>query len=279
MARIVVVGSVAQDAVVWLRQPLVPGRHLDSRQRKVRLGGGAVNTAVPLRHAGHQVALVSPVGADTVGEWLIAKVQATGIDCASLARVQGESTRSLVLVDPDGERTIVNESRCRELAPPVRVRALQKDALYVRSRETDLQDLLREEAKTALVVAHVPPLAAGSRPAQVLVGSESDLPRAFLSRPFAAAREIAGDVLQWVVLTRGGNGAAAFSARERIEEPAPAVSVLDTTAAGDVFAAGLVHGLVTGRPMADALRIAVSWGAAAVTCPGLPDAQTIRDLA
>ena len=45
MARIVVVGSLAQDDVVWLRQPLREGHHLDARQRKLRLGGGGANTA------------------------------------------------------------------------------------------------------------------------------------------------------------------------------------------------------------------------------------------
>ncbi len=279
MARIVVVGSVAQDDVVWLRQPLHEGRHLDARQRKLRLGGGGANTAIPLRHAGHRVTLVAPVGADPVAEWLLAKVQAAGIDASAVQRVRGESTRSLVLLDPLGERTIVNLHRCRECGPPVRLRTLEADAIYVRSRDLDLAELLAERAADTLVVAHVPPLAAGSRPAAVLVGSESDLPEAFLADPWGQGLAIAGEGLRFVVLTRGKQGARAWSEGGCLSVQAPAVPVVDTTGAGDVFAAGLVHALASGRPMPEALQIAVTWGSASVTCLGVPDEEAIRKLA
>ncbi len=272
------VGSVAQDDVVALRQPLAAGHHLDAASRRLRLGGGGANTAIPLRHAGHEVALVAPVGADGVAEWLLAKLQAAGVDTGALARVPGESTRSLVLVDPDGERTIVNLHRCREAAAPARLAALEADAVYVRSRDLDLRGLLEGAAGRGLVVAHVPPLEAGSRPAHVLVGSASDLPPSFLADPWAAGRAIAGDRLRLVVVTRGGEGASAFSAGDRVDVLAPRVAGVDSTAAGDVFAAGLVHGLVLGRPAPAALETAVAWGAAAVACPGLPSREAIESL-
>jgi sugar/nucleoside kinase (ribokinase family) len=53
---------------------------------------------------------------------------------------------------------------------------------------------------------------------------------------------------------------------------------VDSTAAGDVFAAGLVHALVLGRPARAALETAVAWGAATVSCLGVPDRETIERL-
>jgi len=279
VARIVVVGSVAQDDVVSLRQPLAPGRHLDGTASGLRLGGGGANTAIPLSHAGHHVTLLAPVGADTVADWLLATLQAAGIDVSGVARVPGESTRSLVLVEPGGERTIVNLRRCRESGPPRRLASLERDVVYVRSRDLGLEGLLTEATKRSLVVAHVPPLARGARPAHVLVGSQSDLPPDFLADPWGRGREIAGETLTLVVVTRGPRGAEAFGATERIAVPAPAVSpVVDSTAAGDVFAAGLVHGLALGRPTRATLETAVAWGAAAVACPGVPSREAIRAL-
>ncbi len=278
MARIVVVGSVAQDDVFKLVQPLAPGRHLDAAARRLRLGGGGANTAIPLRHAGHEVTLVAPVGADAVAEWLLAKLQEAGIDVSAVVRVPGDSTRSLVFVDPGGERTIVNLNRCREPGPPQRLASLASDAVYVRSRDLDVRELLSEAAVRSLVVAHVPPLEAGSRPAHVLVGSESDLPPSFLADPWAAGRAIAGETLRLVVVTRGPRGAEAFGKSERVSVPAPKVPVVDSTAAGDVFAAGLVHGLTLGRPTRKVLETAVSWGAATVSCPGVPSRETIEGL-
>lgn len=272
------VGSVAQDDVVTLVQPLVPGRHLDAAGRKLRLGGGGANTAIPLSHAGHRVTLVAPIGADPVAEWLLARLQAAGIDVSAIARVAGDSTRSLVVVDPTGERTIVNLARCREAGSPHRLLSIGAEAVYVRTRDLGLGELLAEAAGRSLVVAHVPPLEAGSRPAHVLVGSESDLPPAFLADPWAAGREVAGETLRLVVVTRGPSGAEAHGASESVAVPAPVVPVVDSTAAGDVFAAGLVHAFVVGRPTRAALETAVAWGAATVSCPGVPDRETIERL-
>jgi sugar/nucleoside kinase (ribokinase family) len=277
LARIVVVGSVAQDDVLTLRQPLAPGRHLDAAARRLRLGGGGANTAVPLSHAGHHVTLVAPVGGDEVAGWLLARLP-PGIDASAVAHVPGDSTRSLVLVEPGGERTVVNLHRCRENGPPRRLASLEKDVVYVRSRDLDLRDLLAEETARSLVVAHVPPLERGSRPAHVLVGSESDLPAAFLADPWGEGRGVAGETLRQVVVTRGPIGASAFGPGERVDVPAPVVTVVDSTAAGDVFAAGLVHALALGRDTRAALETAVAWGAAAVACPGVPVRETIQAL-
>ncbi len=279
MARIVVVGSAARDDVVILPRPLREGRHLDAIRRTRRLGGGGVNTAIPLRHAGHQVCLVAPVGRDRSGEWLLAELETAGIDTTAMPRVAGDSTRSLVLVDPEGERTIVNLHRCRAPGIGDRLRALAGDAVYVRSGELNLSEVLEARSHDTLVVAHVPPVVERSRPAAVLVGSKPDLTPLFLADPWAAGRRIAGDTLRWVVVTRGASGADAYGPEGRLHVPAPRVGVVDTTGAGDVFAAGLVHGLLRGDAMERALRTAVSWGAAAVSCPGLPEEDAIRILA
>jgi ribokinase len=278
VARIAVVGSVAQDEVVTLTRPLREGEHLDAVSRELRLGGGAANTAVPLRHAGHEVVVVSPIGTDQTGEWLLSQLRSAGLDTTAVVRVEGPSTRSLVLVDPEGERTIVNLHRCVDAGPPERLGSLEVDGLYVRSREVDLGDTLAAVARRATVVAHIPPLARGARPAYVLLGSESDLPAAFVADPWDPAEAIAGSLLRWVVITRGAHGAEAISAEERLATPAPAVEAVDTTGAGDVFAAGLLHALLVGRAMPAALETAVAWGAASAAVSGLPDRERIAAL-
>ncbi len=278
MARIVVVGSVAEDEVLSLPEPLREGIHRDATACERRLGGGGANTAVPLAHAGHEVVLVSPLGTDERGDWLLGQLQAAGVDTSATVRVEGESTRSVVLVDPTGERTIVNVHRCREEGPPRRLETLEADALYVRSHDLELAELMAGLARRATVVAHLPPLVRDGRPAHVLVGSESDLPAAFVADPWDAGEGIGGSFLRWVVMTMGPHGAEAVSADDRIATPAPEVSTVDTTGAGDVFAAGLVHALLAGQPMPQALATGVDWGAAAAASRGLPDRATIQAL-
>ena len=93
-----------------------------------------------------------------------------------------------------------------------------------------------------------------------------------------AGRSIAGLALRLVVVTRGDRGAEAFSAAGESRFRHPGSAVVDSTAAGDVFAAGLVHALVERRSTRKALETAVAWGAAAVACPGVPSRETIEGL-
>lgn len=278
MARITVVGSVAIDEIVVLRQPLRAGAHLEGRERGRRVGGGAANTAIPLAFAGHAVTVVSAVGTDPEGSIILARLSEAGVDTSQVMRRAGSSTRSLVAVEPDGERTVVNLHRCREEGPPRRLRTLPADILYVRSREVDLASILAERLDSALVVAHVPPCGPGVRPAHVLVGSVSDLTDDERLAPWETGRRTAGETLGWIVLTRGPGGAEAHASGRRLQVPARDVRAVDSTGAGDVFAAGLLHALAGGAPMEEALVTAVAWGTCAVECGGIPPRERIREL-
>jgi sugar/nucleoside kinase (ribokinase family) len=260
MARIAVIGSAARDEVVQLAAPLRAGVHLSGKSAGARLGGGGANTAIALAGAGHHVSLLAAVGQDPAGDALVRELDAAGVDTSQLLRLDCGSTHSLVLVDPQGERTVVNVARCEEPGPPQRLLTLAVDAVYVRSRRHDLAPLLARKADEAWIVAHVPPLDPGSRPAQVLVASVSDLDEELTRDPLAWGRSVAGERLRWVVMTAGAVGAKATSATEVLDVPAEKVLAADTTGAGDAFAAGLVHALVSGTSMRDALRLAVRFG-------------------
>lgn len=282
MARITVVGSIGEDTVVRLDEPLRVGGHLEGRGLSVRLGGGGANTAVPLALAGHAVALVAAVGKDAIGERLLAEIEAAGVDAFPVRVMDGAATtRSVIMIDGTGERTIVNVHRTAESEPPARLLDGTAEWLYVRSRALNLAPLLTRKAETSRVVAHIPPCADGARPAHILVGSQSDLAAGVLADPLAAGGRIAGDLLEWVVITRGAEGAVAFARDRRIERPARKVQALDTTGAGDSFAAGLIHGLASGLAMEAALTLAVAWGTEAVLWEGsqLPAKAVARLIA
>lgn len=279
MTRIVVIGAVARDEVVRLTAPLQAGLHLNGIAAEPRLGGGGANTALALAAAGHTVTLLAAVGRDATGDALLGELTMAGVDTSQIARLDRPTTHSLILVDPAGERTVVNLARCEEDEPPVRLLKLPAEAVYVRSRRHDLAPLLAAKAASALVVAHLPPIDPGSRPAQVLVASASDLNPDARRDPWTLGRMVAGGLLRWVVLTAGAAGARAYAADASWAAPAASVQPVDTTGAGDAFAAGLVHAWVGGRPMTDALAVAVRFGTEATlwATSALP-ASAVRHL-
>ena len=236
----------------------------------------------PCARAGHDVALVRPGRRRRA--WRSGcspSSQEAGIDVSAVVRVDGEQHASLVLVDPEGERTIVNLHRCRESGParpPGGARGGRPSTCAAAT--STLTALLAEMA--AAQPGGGPRAAArrrASRPAHVLVGSEVGPSPGLPGRPLGRG---AGDRRPRAA-ARGGDarrarrrGRSARTSTSRV--PAPRVTVVDTTAAGDVFAAGLVHALVEGRPTRAALETAVAWGAAAVACPGVPGRETIEGL-
>ncbi|MBT3358766.1 MAG: carbohydrate kinase family protein [Rhodospirillales bacterium] len=280
MAKIIIVGSIAQDDVVHLREPMREGAHIEGVGRGMRLGGGAPNTAMPLARAHHRVFVVAAIGRDDAGRRLTTDLEDAGVDISLVRTLDGAATtRSIIMVDETGERTIVNLARTAEQEPPVRILKTPADWLYVRSRATDLAPILERKAADCKIMAHIPPCGDDARPAHVLIGSQSDLPPDILDNPLGAGRKIGGDLVEWVVITRGPKGARAYGDDGEINVRATKVAPVDSTGAGDSFAAGLLHGLASEKPMNEAMKIAAAWGAESVkwACSGLP-AEAMKKL-
>ncbi|MBT8420157.1 MAG: carbohydrate kinase family protein, partial [Gammaproteobacteria bacterium] len=254
--------------------------HNAGRERTARIGGGAANTAMALATMAPvqsdtdsylKPVVISAVGNDTQGKALLTTLREVGVCVDRIDCLGAYTTRSLVLLEKKGERTIINLTRAPVPLPPD-LAHIPADCCYVRSADPALTPILAKRVEHSLVIAHIPPTTDGFRPAQVLVGSASDLDRAFLADPFSAGRRIAGRALEWVVITFGADGAAAYGDGAMIQASAPVVHVIDTTGAGDVFAGGLAFALAMGEKMPTALKTAIRWGSASVgyegTVPG-----------
>jgi ribokinase len=269
MAKLAVLGTVAQDDAIRLPAALKAASHQEGEDFGPRLGGGGANTGVALARAGHEVLLLSAVGSDKTAEFLLGELAKNGIDTSHVQRREGRSSRALILLDPRGERTIINLARMIDPSTAARLAALDAEGVYVRSRAPGLDRVLGELSRRLPTIGHIPPMIEGSLPVRVLVGSAGDLDGETLSNPFAAGRRVAGNSLEWVVITDGEKGAWAYGQDGQVvHEPAMKVIPVDGTGAGDAFAAGLLHDLVKGLSLPQALKTASAWGAQATLYEG-----------
>jgi sugar/nucleoside kinase (ribokinase family) len=280
MPTLLVIGALALDRPIRLDAPLrsggrVRGRSLDGALEG-RLGGGAANAGCALLAAGHAVLIASLLADDAEGRRVRAAAEAAGLDLSltgvrrldlSLTGVRpGASGRTLVFVEPSGERTIIGldgslpEGR-PAIDPPSDHPGVRPDGLFIRSAFGGAADWAQLTAGP--VILHWPTHGYDGE-ADVVVASADDLPEGQAAAPFADAAARLGPRLAWVVTTHGAAGAIAHGRDgTRIAAKVPPAVTRDATGAGDAFAAGLLEALAGGASMEQALPHACAWGAAA----------------
>ena len=243
------------------------------------IGGGSVaNSCVVAARLGARVAYLGKVGADRFGEAFVADLERQGVACpAAPLRGDGADTgRCVIAVTPDGQRTM---NTFLGAATSFAVADLDRDAIAA-ARFTYLEGYLfdppgaQDAFRAAAAIAH----AAGRQVAISLsdafcVGRHRDAFRAFVRDhadivfgneeefvalcgvPFEEAVALLATETAIVAGTRGAQGSVLVRAGERVDVAAVATDVVDTTGAGDAYAAGVLTALARGDDLADAGRL------------------------
>ncbi|ABZ74693.1 PfkB domain protein [Shewanella halifaxensis HAW-EB4] len=264
MANILLVANLNCDRIFLLNHPIKTGGRFHYKDGGQRLGGGGANTGIGLVWAGHQVSLVTEVGRDDVGDWLLAEASTQGINCSLIQRRAGSTGEMLLMMTPDGERTIIRPERPKfELPLPPNWQNV--DVLYINSSSEGAASWAKTAMPYCWVVAQLAK-DQRARPCHVLIASLSDMQGRCEGDPWEFAKSISGNDLKYFVVTDGENGAMLYSAAESVLVAAVPSQVVDTTGAGDAYAAGLIHALVSQKEIVAAMQEAAIWSGFAVAC-------------
>jgi ribokinase len=263
VSELVVVGSVNADLVVRTERLPAPGETVTRGTFERHGGGKGANQAVAAARLGADVAVVAAVGDDDFGTEAVAELEREGVDCAGVARLEGEPTGvALIVVDAAGENQIAVASGANARLDP----ALVEEAL---ARAAPRVVLISLEIGDEAVLAGARAGAAASArlvlnpaPARPLPAELLDLgplltPNEAEARALGGAEALAERTGAPVVVTLGARGALIVE-RGRAPEPvAPhAVDAVDTTGAGDAFNGALAGELARGTELAAAARFA-----------------------
>ncbi len=280
--HVTVVGDVGLDVVAKLAGAVVFGH--DTRAAvAVAPGGAGGNTAAWLARHDVDVSLIARVGDDEAGRTAAAELTAAGVDCRFAIDPRLPTCCVVVLVAPDGDRTMLADRGANAAFSPrdvqlpvVSGRAHLHLSGYVLldsgSRPAGLASLAA--AKAAGWTTSVDPQAANHIPSvgaatflswvegvDLLLPNDSELGA-------LGGVEAVLDVARAVVVTHGRHGASWYSSSARVSAPAPHVHETDSTGAGDAFNAGLLASWLTGADPLAALRQGVLAGTAAAAHVG-----------
>jgi hypothetical protein len=248
-------------------------------------GGNTINTGIALARLGVGVRIAAALGDDRFGQFLRERVRAEGIDDSSLVTLSGAKTStSIVLVQTTGERRLLHlrgvsahfsdqhldwrlvaGARLFHYASAFALPAFDGPPLertLKRARELgcltsvnicwDVQGRWLQLLQPAL--AHTDFIFPNREEGQQLTGE---------SEPAAIARHLCSRGVKTVIVKLGAGGCFVKSPGGFITSPGFAVDPVDTTGAGDCFAAAFLAALCRGYSMAEAARFANAAGALA----------------
>jgi len=297
---IVVIGSINMDLVCRTPHMPVGGETILGSDFVTIPGGKGANQAVAAARLGGDVHMIGRVGDDDFGKRLLAGLATNGVSIDRVPITRGVASGvAMILVDAGGQNSIV-------VAPGANYRVTTKDidaakTLIASAAAVVLQlEIPLPVVKYALALCRklgvytiVDPAPAPaklpkelfaadvftpneSEAAILLGGSEKDLPA-------NVAASLLKRGAKSVVLKRGSHGAVWFDrSGEVATQKAFKVKVVDTTAAGDSFTAGLALGRAEGLSPAETLKLACAAGAACCTTfgaqPSLPTRKQVDSL-
>lgn len=293
MLSVCVVGSLNMDLVVKAARLPKVGETLTGAEFSTYPGGKGANQAVAAARLGAAVTMVGCVGADAFGAQQLSGLSREGVDVARVRTESGVATGvALIAVDAEGRNMIVVASGAN-----MRLRAGDVDAaagvigsarVLLLQLEVPLDVVVRAArlGREAGVLVCLDPAPAVTLPgdlwplvdvinpneneAEVLTGvsvtSIGDAGRAAQTLLQRGARA--------AVVKLGERGSVYASGTGWTHVPAMPVNALDTTAAGDTFAAALGVALGEGRGLPDAVRFATFAAGLKVTRMGAQSMPT-----
>ncbi len=266
-------------------------------------GGSAGNTSVGVASLGGRAAFIGKVADDQLGDIFSHDLRATGVTFEVARLTDAEPTaRSMILITPDGERTMnTHLGACVALGP-----GDVDEALVAASAVTYFEGYLwdpphaKDAFRKAARIAH----AHGRRVAislsdsfcverwrpeflgllrdgtvDILLANEAEALALYETGDLAIAKARLAEDCPLSVVTLGRRGAIAITS-EGVEEAAshPVERVVDRTGAGDLFAAGFLFGIATGRPVTECIRLGNVSAAEVITHVGARPQTPLQTL-
>jgi ribokinase len=303
MSKVVVVGSTNWDIVMYVPELPAPGETVPGGTLQSGLGGKGANQAVAAHRAGGAKTLfISCIGDDDISLSVKQVFEQMGLAVPHVHSVEGVGTGSAcIFVNSSGENCIGIASGANAHVTPALIEANESlivDAGIVLCQlEIPMETVLRvadmcRNAGTIFVLNPAPAQMLSDdllknidilTPNEIELAQLSGMDTDSVADIESAARSLCEKGVGTVIATLGADGCLIVNKEHVVQVPAHNVVAVDTTAAGDVFNGVLVAGLALGNSLEDAVGVACTASAIAVTRKGaissIPSRQEVDEFA
>jgi sugar/nucleoside kinase (ribokinase family) len=296
--------GMTKGGMALIDEPRAASIYRDMGPATEMSGGSAANTIVGIANLGARAAYVGKIKDDQIGRLYAHDIRAAGVAFETAPAPGGPATGcSYILVTPDGERTMNTYLGAAQDLTPDDIDEAQIAASTILYLEGYLWD--PKSAKEAFVKASTIAHGAGRQvaltlsdsfcvdryrdefiglmrngTADLIFANEAELNSLYQTQDFdAALTQLRKDVKLGIV-TRSEKGCVVASADGVIAVPAfPIQKMVDTTGAGDLFAAGFLFGLVRGASFENAGRLGALAAAEVIQHIGARPQVSLKELA
>jgi sugar/nucleoside kinase (ribokinase family) len=266
--------EIAKGAMTLIfDEPAVEKLYGAMNDAKTVSGGSGANSLAGIASLGGKAAYIGKVSNDALGDLFKKEINEIGVTYDTAPHIGGPATaRCMINVTPDGQRSMCTYLGCsplmddkdldeakigaskiiflegylfdRDEAKAAFVHAAEIAKKYNRKVALTLSDLFcvsrHKESFLQLVKNHI----------DILFANEAEILALYDENDFDAAFKKAAADCEFVAITRSEKGSVLTDGKETISVRAdPIDKVIDTTGAGDLYAAGVLYGIATGREL------------------------------
>lgn len=295
-AKIAVLGSINMDLMIRSAKLPLPGETVIADSKVENPGGKGANQAVAAARMGADVTMIGCVGDDSFAEQLLANLNAECVDTSHVSQLkQTTSGVAVVMVETSGENAILVVPGANGLVGSAELeqarRVICESDVLLMQLEVPVETVIAasaiaREAGVPVILDPAPaPATVPSRLLNVdLICPNQSEAAALLNRPADSLQDASSRVSELTtlgprqaIITLAEQGAVVFDG-ERVEQIPPfEINAVDSTAAGDAFAAGLAVRLAEGATLFDSARFASAAGALAASGAGAQTAMPTRE--
>jgi sugar/nucleoside kinase (ribokinase family) len=257
--RLVCIGHLSVDTLIAVDRPITLGDQTNGRFSQ-SLGGSAAITAHNAAVLGADVAFIGFAGGGIEDATALAHLGTSGVDVSGAQT--GEGLRVAVLVEPGGERTMISNNVPSDW-DSLFADISNNDVVYFEgwplfdavSRSSYVELLETAASAGAIVALDVCSASRGDPKRHRKLLADLPLDLLFANENEAAHYQLLDAVLDaLVVVHRGPNPTAVVQHREMAEISHDPVDPVDSTGAGDTFAAGFLTAVSTGASLLGAVK-------------------------